>query len=95
MLQVSTTTILLKRIGTCVSRASGRKTLSDLQGLMDRYPDLGEFLRAWVILKEKQIRHGEFVGCPFAGFASQVMDSDPEYTEFLKDIVNKWSYNFV
>ncbi|AVV50816.1 MULTISPECIES: TetR/AcrR family transcriptional regulator [Leptospira] len=80
-----------KELGLAYLSRQEEKTLSDLQDLMDRYPDLGEFLRAWVILKEKQIRHGEFVGCPFAGFASQVMDSDPEYTEFLRDIVAKWT----
>lgn len=43
-----------KELGLAYLARQEEKTLSDLQGLMDRYPDLGEFLRAWVILKENK-----------------------------------------
>lgn len=43
-----------KELGLAYLSRQEEKTLSDLQDLMDRYPDLGEFLRAWVILKENK-----------------------------------------
>ncbi|PKA15792.1 TetR/AcrR family transcriptional regulator [Leptospira haakeii] len=80
-----------KELGIAYLARQEERTLSDLGSLMERYPEVQEFLRAWVILKERQIRHHEFFGDPFAGFANQVMDADPEYTEFLKGIAEKWT----
>ncbi|HBS05651.1 MAG TPA: hypothetical protein DEA96_11845 [Leptospiraceae bacterium] len=70
--------------------AEEEQMLQNLKALMEHFPDINDFARAWSLAKRRDLKAGRFLGCPFAGFAYQSVDLEPEHLKQLKDISRRW-----
>ncbi len=70
--------------------AEEQQMLSNLRKLMEHFPDIHDFARAWTLAKRRDLKAGRFLGCPFAGFAYQSVDLQPEHIARLREISGQW-----
>ncbi|MEQ8352045.1 MAG: TetR/AcrR family transcriptional regulator [Leptospiraceae bacterium] len=70
--------------------AEEEQMLQNLRLLMEHFPDINDFARAWTLAKRKDLKAGRFLGCPFAGFAYQSVDLHAIHLSQLKKISTKW-----
>ncbi|MEQ9366327.1 MAG: TetR/AcrR family transcriptional regulator [Leptospirales bacterium] len=46
--------------------------LKFFKGMLERYDEFEDFLRAWMRILRREVRSGVFLGCPFAFFAADL-----------------------
>ncbi|MCE9598641.1 MAG: TetR/AcrR family transcriptional regulator, partial [Spirochaetia bacterium] len=64
-----------KDLGLIFLRHKEEESMQDLKSLMAQYPEPRQLFRAWVLAKKRQIKRGEFFGCPFLRFALQMPEN--------------------
>ena len=79
-----------KELGLVYLRRKEEESMADLKALMQQYPEPKQLFRAWVLAKKRQIKRGEFFGCPFLRFALQMPEGDAEFQEQLKSVAKMW-----
>lgn len=79
-----------KDLGLVFLRRKEEESMADLKALMEQYPEPRQLFRAWVLAKKKQIKRGEFFGCPFLRFALQMPESDPDFRDQLRSVTHMW-----
>lgn len=66
------------------------ESMADLKALMAQYGEPTRLFRAWVLAKKRQIKKGEFFGCPFLRFALQMPEHDAEFRRQLRSVTQMW-----
>lgn len=79
-----------KELGLVYLRRKEEESMADLRALMQQYPEPKQLFRAWVLAKKRQIKRGEFFGCPFLRFALQMPEGDAEFQNQLKSVTKMW-----
>jgi AcrR family transcriptional regulator len=79
-----------KELGLLYLRRKEEESMADLKALMQQYPEPKRLFRAWVLAKKRQIKRGEFFGCPFLRFALQMPEGDAEFGRQLKSVTKMW-----
>lgn len=79
-----------KELGLVYLRRKEDESMADLKALMQQYPEPKQLFRAWVLAKKRQIKRGEFFGCPFLRFALQMPEGDAEFQKQLKSVAKMW-----
>lgn len=79
-----------KELGLVYLRRKEEESMADLKALMRDYPEPQQLFRAWVLAKKRQIKRGEFFGCPFLRFALQMPAGDAEFQKQLKSVTKMW-----
>lgn len=79
-----------KELGLLYLRRKEEESMADLKALMVQYPEPKRLFRAWVLAKKRQIKRGEFFGCPFLRFALQMPEGDEEFRRQLKSVTKMW-----
>ena len=79
-----------KELGLVYLRRKEEESMADLKALMRDYPEPKQLFRAWVLAKKRQIKRGEFFGCPFLRFALQMPAGDAEFQGQLKSVTKMW-----
>jgi AcrR family transcriptional regulator len=79
-----------KDLGLVYLRRKEEESMADLKALMAQYPEPRQLFRAWVLAKKRQIKRGEFFGCPFLRFALQMPENDAEFQKQLKSVTKMW-----
>ncbi len=79
-----------KDLGLVYLRRKEEESMADLKALMQQYPEPRQLFRAWVLAKKRQIKRGEFFGCPFLRFALQMPEADAEFQAQLRSVSRMW-----
>ncbi|MBX3723798.1 MAG: TetR/AcrR family transcriptional regulator [Turneriella sp.] len=79
-----------KELGLVYLRRKEEESMADLKALMRDYPEPKQLFRAWVLAKKRQIKRGEFFGCPFLRFALQMPAGDADFQKQLKSVTKMW-----
>ncbi len=71
-------------------RKQGFRFLTFLETLTARHDGFEQFWRAWMRWLKRDVRAGHYLGCPFAGFASQARGEMDQFQDEMDHVVARW-----
>lgn len=77
-------------LGKKVLKEQGDDFRNGWQRLMDKSSTPQEFIERWVALLLKQVRSGNFFGCPLSRFMGSVDSKESGWTDLSQEVLSSW-----